>query len=96
MARLREPPEAPPPQPGTWGDHPCGMRDPLTEADAEQRHGSGPEAVIRQLELGSPGSIASAAGEPWAGVAWHEILSFYRSASLAKNPPPPSILKATT
>ena len=55
----REPPEAPPPQPGTWGDHPCGMRDPLTEADAEQRHGSGPEAVIRQLELGSPGSVAS-------------------------------------
>ncbi len=53
----REPPEAPPPQPGTWGDHPCGMRDPLTEADAEQRHGSGPEAVIRQLELGRGGGV---------------------------------------
>ena len=55
----REPPEAPPPQSGTWGDHPCGMRDPLTEAGAEQRHGGGMEAVIRQLELGSPGSIAA-------------------------------------
>jgi hypothetical protein len=54
-----EPPEAPPPQSGTWGDHPCGMRDPLTEAVAEQRYGGGTAAVIRQLELGSPGSVAA-------------------------------------
>ena len=54
-----EPPEAPPPQPGTWGDHPCGMRDPLTEADIERRNGTGPEAVIRQLELGERGSVAA-------------------------------------
>lgn len=46
----REPPEAPPPQSGTWGDHPCGARDALTEAITELRHGSGPEAMIRQLE----------------------------------------------
>jgi hypothetical protein len=31
-----ETPEAPPPAPGTWGDHPCGMRDPMEEATAEQ------------------------------------------------------------
>jgi hypothetical protein len=46
----REPPEAPPPPSGTWGDHPCGLRDGLTEAVTELRYGGGPEAVIRQLE----------------------------------------------
>src|SRR5208283_5044657 len=35
-----EPPEAPPPQSGTWGDHPCGMRDPLIEANIERRNGT--------------------------------------------------------
>ena len=33
-----EPPEAPPPQSGTWGDHPCGMRDPMTEAVDRAAH----------------------------------------------------------
>jgi hypothetical protein len=55
-----EPPEAPPPQSGTWGDHPCGLRDPMTEAAAERCNGGGDEAVLRQLELGSPGSLAAA------------------------------------
>src|SRR5271154_3222067 len=55
-----EPPEAPPPQSGTWGDHPCGMREPLTEAVIEQRQGGSTEAVIRQLELDSDGGTASA------------------------------------
>jgi hypothetical protein len=55
-----EPPEAPAPQSGTWGDHPCGMRALLIEADIEQRNGSGMEAVIRQLELDKPGSLGAA------------------------------------
>jgi hypothetical protein len=55
-----EPPEAPVPQSGTWGDHPCGMRAPMIEADIEQRSGSGMEAVIRQLELDEPRSLAAA------------------------------------
>jgi hypothetical protein len=55
-----EPPEAPPPQSGTWGDHPCGMRAPMIEADIEQRSGGNMEAVIRQLELDQPGSVAVA------------------------------------
>jgi hypothetical protein len=55
-----EPPEAPPPQTGTWGDHPCGMRDPLTEAYMELRNGKGSQAAVQQLELGSPGSVAAA------------------------------------
>jgi hypothetical protein len=56
----REPPQAPPPQPGTWGDHPCGMRDALIEAVTELRYGSGPEAVIRQLEIDSSNPLAVA------------------------------------
>ena len=42
-------PEPPPPEPGTWGDHPCGTRDAISEAIAE-----GPSASVmarvRQLE----------------------------------------------
>ncbi len=56
----QEPPEAPVPEPGTWGDHPCGMRDPMTEAEIEQRQGGGIGAMIRQLELGERGSTAAA------------------------------------
>jgi hypothetical protein len=56
----REPPEAPSPQSGTWGDHPCGMRDALTEAVTELRYGTGPEAVIRQLEMDSTDPLAAA------------------------------------
>jgi hypothetical protein len=56
----REPPEAPPPLPGTWGDHPCGTRDALTEAVTELRYGGGPEAVLRQLEADQPNLLAAA------------------------------------
>jgi hypothetical protein len=55
-----EPPEAPPPQSGTWGDHPCGMRDGLTEAITELHYGNGTEAVIRQLELDSSNPLTVA------------------------------------
>jgi hypothetical protein len=54
-----EPPEAPAPHSGTWGDHPCGMRAPMEEAIIEQRSG-GMQAVIRQLELDEPGSCSGA------------------------------------
>jgi hypothetical protein len=55
-----EPSEAPAPQSGTWGDHPCGMREPLIEADIERRTGTGMAAVIRQLELDEPRSLGAA------------------------------------
>ena len=54
-----ETPDAPPPAPGTWGDHPCGMRDPMEEATAEQRAGSGLAATVKQLELGERGGLAA-------------------------------------
>jgi len=55
-----EPPPAPPPEPGTWGDHPCGMRDPLIEAVTELRAGASTEAMIRQLDLDDGGGLAAA------------------------------------
>jgi hypothetical protein len=30
-----------------WGTHPCGMRDPLTEALAERRHSASAQAMLR-------------------------------------------------
>ena len=44
----REPPAALP-EAGAWGDHPCGARDPLTEALAERRHGVSAAAIVRRL-----------------------------------------------
>ena len=32
-----------------WGAQPCGMRDPLTEALAERRHGASAQAMLRRL-----------------------------------------------
>lgn len=43
------PPEAPPPEPGTWGDHPVAMRDALAEALAEGKDAP-LLAKVRQLE----------------------------------------------
>ena len=40
------PAEPPPPEAGTWGDHPCGQRAPLVEATLEMDHA----AMIRALE----------------------------------------------
>ena len=42
----RKPP--PPPVP-KWDAHPCGAREPLTEALAERRHGASPAAIARRL-----------------------------------------------
>ena len=56
----KEPPEAPPPPSGTWGDHPCGMREALTEAMTELRYGGSTEAVIRQLENDNANELATA------------------------------------
>lgn len=48
------------PLPGTWGDHPCGQRDPLLEALVEQRRGGSGESMLRQLEHAAPGTLAAA------------------------------------
>jgi len=43
-----EPPPAPPPEPGTWGDHPP-LADPISEAVIELRHGQR-QAALAFLE----------------------------------------------
>jgi hypothetical protein len=41
--------EPPPPPVPEWGADPCGMRDPLTEAIIERRHGASAQAMLRRL-----------------------------------------------
>jgi hypothetical protein len=45
----RGPPEAPPPRPGTWGDHPP-LADLSTQAAEERRHGASLGAALQILE----------------------------------------------
>jgi hypothetical protein len=37
------------PEAGTWGEHPCGEREPLTEAFAARRQGASAQAMLRRL-----------------------------------------------
>ena len=53
------PAEAPPPESGTWGDHPCGARDALTEAVADAAAGASLTATVRQLETDPDNKLAA-------------------------------------
>ncbi len=72
------PAEPPPPDAGTWGDHPCGQRAPLVEAAQEAE----PAAMIRALEADTGDRLALALAK--LGRAVHQGSGFRinRSASL--------------
>jgi hypothetical protein len=53
------PPEAPPPAPGTWGDHPP-LPDAVTLAALARRGGDCPQEAIRVLESDSGDRLAAA------------------------------------
>jgi len=76
-------PEAPPPEPGTWGDHPCGTRDALTEAVAE-----GPGAplmsVVRQLENDPTDKLAAVLARLGRSIEEAKTLAPTESASQAE------------
>lgn len=55
----REPPEAPQPAPGTWGDHPS-LPDVVTLAAAARRAGDCPQEAIRVLETDPTDRLAAA------------------------------------
>jgi hypothetical protein len=55
----REPPEAPPPAPGTWGAPPP-MPTVLEQATAERHAGGAPQAAIRALEADTTNALAMA------------------------------------
>jgi hypothetical protein len=55
----KEPPEPPPPMPGTWGDHPP-LPSVLAQAAAERRDGGSPQATIRVLESDESDPLAAA------------------------------------
>ena len=79
-------PEAPPPEPGTWGDHPCGIRDALTEALAE-----GPEApltsMVRQLENDPTDRLAAALARLGRSLRTAETPASIETASQAEKHP---------
>src|ERR1700722_17739873 len=55
----KEPPEPPPPAPGTWGDHPP-LPSVLEQAAADRRDGASPQTVIRTLESDEGDPLAAA------------------------------------
>jgi hypothetical protein len=55
----RAPPEAPPPQPGAWGDHPP-LADLLTQAVEERRHGASERTALQILEQDPNDALAAA------------------------------------
>jgi hypothetical protein len=78
-------PEAPPPEPGTWGDHPCGTRGALTEALAE-----GPKASImarvHQLENDPGDTLAAVLARLGRAIEGAPSAGFYWNASLTEKP----------
>jgi hypothetical protein len=85
------PPPAPPPAAGTWGDHPCGSRDALTEAATEIAQGSELAAVVAQLEADPSNRLAAVLARLGRSMAAAKPENC-RSASLTKNLFPESIL----
>ena len=79
-------PEAPPPEPGTWGDHPCGTRDALTEAIAE-----GPEAsvtnMVCQLENDPTDKLAAVLARLGRSIEEAKTPAITESASQAEKHP---------
>jgi hypothetical protein len=54
----REPPEAPPPAAGTWGDHPP-LPDVITQALTDRRDGAGLDAALAVMEQDPTDTIAA-------------------------------------
>jgi len=54
--------EPPAPEAGTWGDHPCGTRDPLAEGAAEWRQGASVGAMVQVYQTDGEGGLAASLG----------------------------------
>ena len=72
------PPEPPPPDAGTWGDHPCSTRDPLAEARQEPHR----ETMLRTLEGDPDNRLALALAKLGRAVQAGPDDGINRSASL--------------
>lgn len=59
-----EPPPAPPPEPGTWGDHPP-LPPVIDQAAADLAAGSSQATAVAVLECAEPGSVAAALASWW-------------------------------
>lgn len=58
------PPDPPPPDPGTWGDHPP-LPDAIEQAIADRQHGASIEAALTVLELDEHDDVAAATARLW-------------------------------
>jgi hypothetical protein len=92
------PPPVPAPEAGTWGDHPCGTRDALTEATAEIAQGGALAAIVTQLEADPQNALAAVLARLGRSMAAAGISApaavppqVSRNASLTKNLPRDSI-----
>jgi hypothetical protein len=72
---FRDPPP-PEPEAGTWGDHPCGTRDPLTEGVADLRAGASTEAMIRVFESDADEGLAWSLARLGRAAGRAETLAF--------------------
>lgn len=67
------PREAPAPEAGTWGDHPCGIRDALTEAVADIRQGAAVLTTLKQLENDPRNPLAAALARLGRAIEAHPL-----------------------
>jgi hypothetical protein len=68
---FKEPPEAPPPAPGTWGDHPP-LPDVITQALADRRDGAGLDAALTVMEQDPTDGIAAVCARLFRAVQARE------------------------
>jgi hypothetical protein len=80
--------EPPPifPEAGTWGEHPCGEREPLTEAFAARRQGASALAMLRGLDEADAGEGVDGALLRLGRGALRRTLSFPGAPGWHRNP----------
>ena len=80
----KEPPEPPPPMPGTWGDHPP-LPSQIELAVQETREGGDPRTVLQILDADPrrPARGGAGAARPDDAIAKSAVI--YRTAPDAKN-----------
>ena len=61
---FKDTPPAPPPEPGTWGEHPP-LPDVIEQAIDDRKHGASIEAAIKTLELDEHDKVAAATARLW-------------------------------
>ena len=80
----KEPPEPPPPAPGTWGDHPP-LPSQIEQAVTEQQEGGGRGTVVQILDSDPGDQLAVALARLGRATAFGKFAVIYRAARHAEN-----------